>query len=38
MKPILPFLEDMFAYVCDKSQLNAELAYDAPPASPRTNF
>ena len=37
MKPILAFLEDMFAYVCDKSQLNAEFAYDAPSSTSRSS-
>ncbi|KAH8048620.1 ATPase [Aureococcus anophagefferens] len=38
MKPVLAFLSDIFAYVQDKSQLNAEFAYDAPPSTPQTKL
>ena len=38
MKPVLAFLSDMFNYVQDKSQLNAEFAYDAPPSTPQTKL
>ncbi|KAH8097278.1 hypothetical protein JL720_165 [Aureococcus anophagefferens] len=38
MKPVLAFLSDIVAYVQDKSQLNAEFAYDAPPSTPQTKL